>query len=254
MRRMFKDYSIALCLTAVLCLMVGCSKEEPIQAVPTPPAQAGESPVVTGKVVLKGDPPPPRVLQMDATCGKLHAGPVTTRDYEVGEGGGLANVFVSIKGGLEGLQVEPPAATPLLDQEGCIYKPYVLGVITNQKFTVRNSDAVLHNVHAMPKKNKPFNFAQPIKGQETTRTFTEPEVFIRLMCNVHPWMDAYVAVIEHPFFAITDENGAFQLPDGLPPGTYTIEAIHPKAGAVSQEIKAEAGKPLAVDFELEVRK
>ena len=108
---------------------------------------------ITGKVTLKGTPKPEIPIQLDATCGKLQPTPVTTRHYVVSADKGLANVFVYIK---QGAQKAPATGEgPLLDQVGCMYEPYVMGVVTGQKFKVRNSDALLHNVHATPKVNKP---------------------------------------------------------------------------------------------------
>jgi hypothetical protein len=138
----------------------------------------------------------------------------------------------------------------LLDQQGCLYTPRVFGVMVNQKFKIKNSDPLMHNVHAMPKTNSEFNFAQPIKGQVNEKAFSKPEVLLRIKCDVHPWMNTFVGVVPHRFFAVTDQNGRFRLPSGLPAGKYTIEAAHPKAGRVAQEITVTAGenKPVALTF------
>ena len=127
---------------------------------------------ITGKVTLKGTPKPEIPIQLDATCGKLQPKPVTTRHYVVGADKGLANVFVYIK---QGAQKTPAAGEgPVLDQVGCMYEPYVMGVVTGQKFKIRNSDPILHNVHATPKPggNKEFNFAQVSKGQVNEKPLT----------------------------------------------------------------------------------
>jgi hypothetical protein len=199
---------------------------------------------ITGKVKLKGTPKPEIPIQMDATCGKLQGKPVTTRHYVVGADNGLGNVFVYLKGA-----PKAPAAgeAQTLDQVGCMYEPYVMGVVTGQKFKVRNSDALLHNVHATPKVNKEFNFAQPTKGQVNEKSFDQPEVLVRMKCDVHPWMFAYIGVVDHPYFAVTDKDGNFTIKN-VPAGKYTVEAFHLKAGAKTQEV--EAGK--TVSFELEV--
>ena len=73
--------------------------------------------------------------------------------------------------------------------------------------------------------NQDFNQGTPKKGSKLTRTFTVPEVMVRFKCDVHPWMAAYVGVVAHPYFAVTDAYGAFDI-KGLPPGTYTLEAWH----------------------------
>jgi hypothetical protein len=201
---------------------------------------------ITGKVTLKGTPKPEIPIQMDAMCGKLQPKPVTTRHYVVGQGNGLANVFVYLK-----TAPKTPATgeAPTLDQTGCMYEPYVMGVVTGQKFKIKNSDALLHNVHATPKVNKEFNFAQPTKGQVNERSFDAPEVLVRMKCDVHPWMFAYVGVVDHPYFAVTDKDGNFTIKN-VPAGKYTVEAVHLKAAPTGKTAEVEAGK--TVNFELEV--
>ncbi len=214
---------------------------------------------ISGKVTLKGTPPPETPIAFEQTCGKLTAAPVTTRRYQVGEGGGLANVFVYVKTGLEGKKFEAKGEPPLLDQVNCMYEPYVMGVMTNQIFNVRNSDPVMHNVHPTPKPgsaNKEFNLGQPTKGQVNPKSFPNPEVLVRFKCDVHQWMFAYVGVLEHPYFAVTDKNGEFKLPSGLPAGTYTIEAFHQKTGAtgaMTQEIKVGESDMKSLNFTIEVK-
>jgi hypothetical protein len=213
---------------------------------------------ITGKVILKGTPPPEIKIDMasspDKTCGAAHNEPVTTRHYVVGKDGGLANVLVYVKSGLEGKTFPPTAAEPVLDQVGCIYEPYVMGVMVNQKFKIKNSDATMHNVHATPKANAEFNFAQPIKDQVNERSFDKPEVAVRFMCNVHAWMFAYVGVFDHPFFAVTDKDGNFKI-SGLPNGKYTLAAYHVKTHrdtpGVSQEANVTGDAKL--DFTIELK-
>ena len=202
---------------------------------------------ITGKVTLKGTPKPEVPIQLDAMCGKLQPTPVTTRHYVVGADKGLANVFVYLK---QGAQKAPAAGeAQLLDQVGCMYEPYVMGVVTGQKFKVRNSDPLLHNVHATPKVNKEFNFAQVSKGQVNEKSFDQPEVLVRMKCDVHPWMFAYIGVVDHPYFAVTDKDGKFTIKN-VPAGKYTVEAVHLKAAPMGKTAEAEAGN--TVNFELEV--
>jgi len=227
----------------------------------TPPATAGTNTAaapsrdqfISGRVIFKGEAPPPRNLLLDAMCGKLHTNAVTEADYRVGEANGLADVFVHLQGVPEGVGTTPEGEAPLLDQQGCLYTPKVFGVLVNQKFKIRNSDALMHNVHAVPKANSEFNFAQPIKGQVNEKAFSKPEVLLRIKCDVHQWMNAYVGVVPHKFFAVTDEKGQFRLPGGLPAGKYTIDAVHPKAGRVSQEITVVAGANQPVELTLSPR-
>ncbi len=212
-------------------------------------ASAGE---ISGKVQLSGTPKPEITIVMDATCGKFHGKPVTTRHFVVSEdssgGKGLGNVFVYIK---EGAKKTPPAGeAPMLDQVNCMYEPYVLGVVTDQKFKVRNSDPLLHNVHATPRVNKEFNFGQPLKGQVTEKSFDQPEVLVRVKCDVHPWMFAYIGVVDHPYFAVTEKDGSFKIPN-VPAGKYTVEAYHLKAGAKTQEVTLGADESKTISFTLE---
>jgi len=213
---------------------------------------------ITGKVVLKGTPPPEQTIDMasspDKICGAAHSTPVTTRHYLVGKDGGLANVLVYVKSGLEGKTFPAPTTEPMLDQIGCMYEPFVMGVMVNQKLKIKNSDPTMHNVHATPKINKEFNLAQPIKDQVTERTFDKTEVPVRFMCNVHNWMFAYVGVFEHPFFAVTDKDGNFKI-SGLPNGKYTFQAYHVKthrdAPGVSKE--ADVSGDTKLDFTIELK-
>ena len=137
---------------------------------------------IAGKVVLKGTPKPEIPIDMassfDKTCGAAHSGPVTTRHYLVSQDGGLADVFVYIRGVVSQKHLPAPAEEPLLDQVGCLFEPYVMGVMVNQRFKIRNSDPTLHNVHAQPTQgeNKEFNLGQVGKGQVSKKSFLSPEV------------------------------------------------------------------------------
>ncbi|MBL9139649.1 MAG: hypothetical protein JNK85_27515 [Verrucomicrobiales bacterium] len=194
---------------------------------------------VTGKVTLKGTPPPEKDLPLDPACGKLWPNEKPkTRFYVAGADGGLGDVFVYLK--KDGLKSDVPAKAALLDQKGCEYVPYILGLQTGQKLLVRNSDPVLHNVHATPKVNKEFNLAQMAGGKDLEKTFDQNEVFVRFKCDVHPWMFAYVGVVPHSYHAVTDKDGKFKI-EGVPAGKYTLVAFHRKAHgtedkAVTQEI------------------
>lgn len=213
---------------------------------------------ISGKVVLKGTPKPEISIEMasDPKCGAMHTAPVTTRHYVTGADGGLANVLVYVKSGLAEKNFPVPTEAPLLDQKGCEYIPYVLGVQVNQKIKIRNSDPTLHNVHATPKAgsaNKEFNFAQPVKDMVSEKSFASPEIAIRFKCDVHPWMFAYVGVVDSPFYAVTDKDGNFKI-SGLPNGKYTLEAYHVKThGAnpgVGQEVAVDGDKKVEFTVEL----
>ncbi len=228
-----------------------------ISAEPKPVApletKIASAPGISGKIVLKGTPPPERDVVMEPTCGKLHKTAPKTRLYVVGAGGELADVFVCIKEGLGGKTLEPASEPVLLDQVGCEYVPYVIGLQTKQKLLVRNSDPVMHNVHPLPKVsgNKESNKAQMPKGKEYEYTFENPEVFLTYKCDIHPWMNAYVGVVEHPFFAVSGKDGAFHI-QNVPAGKYVVEAYHRKAGKQTKEITVAHGQSQPIEFSFEI--
>jgi len=208
----------------------------------------GQGGSITGKAILEGAAPAEKPIKVDADayCAKAHSTAVTTRHYVVGAGGGLANVFVYVK---EGLTQKPaaPKEAKVLDQSTCLYNPYVMGIQVGQPLTIRNSDGTMHNVHCMGKSNEQFNLSQPSKGMESVKTFTKPEVMVQIKCDVHPWMFAYIGVVDHPFYAVTKEDGSYTI-SGLPPGEYTIEAWHNKGGTLTQKVKVEAAGATAPNF------
>ena len=240
--------------------------EKPAEKPAATPAAAvavAAAPVVTasadgkiqGRVILKGTPPAERVIagvKSDPNCGPAAPGPApTTRGYVVSADGGLRYALVRIVSAPAG--AGKAAETPLIDQKGCMYEPYVNAVLAGQPFKVRNSDTFMHNVAATSKANKGFNFAQANQGQVNEKIFEKAELGVKLQCNVHPWMLAYLHVLENPFFAITDDKGEFTLPDGLPAGKYTLEVSHLKGGTASTEIEVGSGKGATVAFQLAVK-
>jgi hypothetical protein len=210
---------------------------------------------VTGRVFLLGTPPPEKAVTLDAACGRLHPAPMTTRHYVVGAGGTLADVFIYVKQGAPPRPAVPTTEPPFpfLDQVNCEYVPYVLGVQVGQVLKVRNSDPLLHNVHLVSKAgNKERNVGQPVRGMVTDFVFEKPEIFVQFKCDVHPWMFAYIGVVEHPWFAVTDGNGMFTLPPGLPAGRYTLAAVHRKLGEQTQVITVGSNRSGPVNFTMEV--
>jgi plastocyanin len=203
-------------------------------------AARGSAGAVTGRIKYEGKAPPPRPVRMgsDPMCAKVGAG-VTSELLLVGAGGGLQNVFVYVKDGL-GNRTFPAPKTPVnLDQRGCRYIPHVFGVQAGQPVRIANSDPTLHNVHALPKINPEINFAQMKATPAVTKTFAKPEVGIPVRCDVHGWMNAYVGVVNHPFFAVSKPDGSFEI-KGLPAGTYTLEAWHERLGTQTQKITVDA--------------
>ena len=212
------------------------------------PAAAQGGGAVSGTVKFSGAVPPNPKIDMteEPTC-KTKT-PNAVDPVVVVNKGGLANVFVYVKSGLPaGGKYAAPTTPAVLDQTGCLYRPRVLGVMANQPIEIRNSDAVLHNIKAVPKKNRGFNISQPSAGMKTTRTFPVPEAALPLECNVHGWMHAKVFVMDNPFFAVSGEDGSFSI-KGLPPGTYTLEAWHEKYGTKTATVTVAATGSATASF------
>lgn len=203
---------------------------------------------LAGRVVLDGTAPdnPAIKLAGDPYCAGAHPNGATLERFVVSNGG-LENVFVYVKDGLGNYYFEPPTAPAKLDQQGCRYVPHVLGVRTGQPLEIVNSDDTMHNVHAMPGSNREFNLGQAIKNQADKRTFAAREVMVPFKCDVHGWMQAWVGVLDHPYFAVTHEGGAFELKN-LPAGTYTIEAWHEKLGTQTQSVTLAEKQSLNLTF------
>jgi hypothetical protein len=202
------------------------------------PATAGS---IGGQVMFEGTPPEPRVINMDAEpeCAEMYTEGPFSQNVVVNDNGTLANVFVYVKSGLEGMDFPTPGERVVLDQINCRYVPHVLGVQTNQPILIRNSDDLLHNVNPEPKNSRSFNVGQPKKDMETERSFPAAEIMIPVGCDVHGWMSAYIGVVDHPYYATTGENGSFELAN-LPPGEYVVEAWHEEYG--SQEMTVTVGE------------
>ena len=217
----------------------GAAVENPVDA-----ATAGN---IAGSVVLEGDAPSMDAIDMssESVCADKHASTPMVPDVVVNSNGTLANVFVYVKEGLESLQFPTPGAV-LLDQNGCVYLPHVLGVMAGQDITIRNSDGLLHNINASPEINRGFNSSQPV-SMETTRSFGSAEVMVPLRCDVHGWMNAYIGVLDHPYHSVSNGSGAFDL-STLPPGEYVIEAWHERYGTQTQTVTVTTGETAEVTF------
>lgn len=218
-------------------------------------AVSSQSPAkgVTGRVVLKGEPPSEREIQMSADCSRLETNRISTRHYLVGTNGGLANVVVFVKAGLSHRYFAAPTGSVTLTFERCQITPYVSAARTRQSIRFANEDKLLHNVNMHSRSNRFMGIAMPTRDQPgAPRAYDKPELFIRHRCDVHPWEYAYLSVFDHPFFAVTGADGMFTLPQGLPDGTYTIEAQHLKAGGLEQQIAVSNGTARIPDLIFQV--
>ena len=247
----FIRFSAAALLLILVLTLAACSPA-PTPAAPAPAAggkkvDSATTGSVTGRITFTGQVPKPELLRMgkDAAC-VAGAGPNPQSDAVlVGTDGGLKNVFVYVKTTFDEYTFDTPTQAITMDQKGCMYAPRVFGVRVGQPIEILNSDATVHNVHALPMQNQEFNESQPRAGMRTTKIFTVPEVMVRFKCDFHGWMAAHVGVMSHPFFAVTDATGAFDL-KGLPPGTYTIEAWHETFGTRTQQVTIAAGSQQSV--------
>lgn len=229
-------------LTSVVALLAlaACSGPSSTSSTPSAASDADRatSGILTGSVVLDGTVPAAAIVRLDADpkCLALAAGEARRTEHVVmGSGNTLQNVFVYVKDGLPAAMYPVPAQPVVLDQQKCRYVPRVLGIQVGQQLTIRNSDPLLHNVRAESTINEPFDVGTPIQNMEVHRTFATREVMVPVKCNVHGWMNAFIGVLEHPYFAVTDANGRFSIPQ-LPPGTYTIEVWHDQFGAQHQQV------------------
>ena len=153
----------------------------------------------------------------------------------------MANVMVRVKGPVQG-SFPVPATPVVIDQKGCQYHPHVLGIRAGQTLQLRNSDGLLHNVHALPKVNTPFNMAMPANRLTADSKFGKEEGMFLVKCDVHGWMTAYVGVFANPFFSVSGTDGKYKI-SGLPPGNYEIEAWHEKLGTQTAKVTVAAAKP-----------
>ena len=234
MSRNFMAIALASLLAVTACGRGGEDTGKPVATRGTRKVDPATAATIAGTVVFVGTPPQNPAINMgsDPACGSE---PVTSESILV-DNGGLRNVFISIKDDLGSQYAfDVPTEPVKLDQKGCHYTPHVVGLRANQPLEVINSDNTLHNVHAMPETNREFNQGQAMAGIKNTVTFATPEVLIRFKCDVHSWMHAYIGVVDHPYFAVSGSGGKFELKT-VPPGTYTIEAVHEKLGRQTQSI------------------
>ena len=203
---------------------------------------------IAGRALLMFRPHPEKVLPLDPRCATKHRGPVHTRHFVVGRENGLADVLIMVTAGLPNKQWPVPERPVTLRLRGCIYENHIVGVQTGQKLLVSNLDNISHNVHVMPEQNPESNRASLPRSRPLEYIFHEPELFLRFKCDVHPWEFAYANVIDHPYFAISDANGNFAI-QGLPPGRYTVEAHHRKAGALRKEVVVDQSRNISLNFQ-----
>jgi len=212
---------------------------------PARPAGAQGGGTITGEVKVTGTPPAPKVIKVNKdnqVCGNEKK----VAEVEVGAGGGLANAVVSVADA----KAPKPAKKPALDQKGCEFRPAVLVAFPGE-VDILNSDGVLHNIHTFSTANAPINKAQPKFKKVMTERFDKPEV-IKVQCDAHSWMHAWIVVTEQPA-AATDDKGTFRI-ENVPPGKHRVEVWHPVLGKQAREVEVKAGQETRVSFELAAKK
>lgn len=239
-------------------LVAGCSRQQPAASNPTPAEQPKPSyfhvdpesaATLTGSVKFEGKKPAPEPIDMsgDPACVHAHQGKPYDQSIALGSKDSLANVFVYVETGLEGKSFEPPSTPAVIDQKGCWFVPRVLGIEVGQTLKVINSDPVTHNIHPHGTVNAEWNHSQGAGDPPIERHFTKPEIMVPVKCNIHSWMHAWIGVLPHPYFAVSNTSGTFEIPN-LPPGTYTIAAWQEKLGTQRQTITVQPGAKPELHF------
>ena len=218
------------------------------------PGVAFAAATITGTITFDGKPPALRPLDVNAepVCAKKHGGPAPNEMLVLGSGNTMGNILVWVSKGLPSGKTWPAPKTPVtLDQNGCVYKPHVMGIMVGQTYRILNNDGILHNIHTLPTINKSFNRGMPGNVKEATTTFEKPENVFHIKCDVHPWMSAYIGVYAHPFFSVTGTDGKFTIAN-LDPGTYEITAWHEKLGTQTASITVGATDTKTQNFKFAV--
>jgi plastocyanin len=210
---------------------------------------------ITGTITFAGKAPTlkPLAMEADPVCAKKHSGPVPNELLVLGSGNTMGNIMVWVSKGVPAGKTYPAPQTPVvLDQQGCQYKPHVMGIMAGQPYKILNSDALPHNVHTLPKVNATFNRAMPATLKEVTTKFDKPEPIFQIKCDVHPWMAAYIGVFTHPFFSVTGTDGKFTIA-GLDAGTYEITAWHERLGTQTATVTVSGSDTKSQNFKFAVK-
>ena len=209
---------------------------------------------ITGTITYEGKIPKLKKFDMaiEPICVQKHeTDPVRftgrSEALVLGDENTLGNIFVQVIAGLPKKEYSPPDTPVVIDQNGCTYAPHVLALMVGQPLKFLNSDGVLHNLHTLPEENDEFNVTMPKFLKETIRTFEYAEGMFPIKCDVHPWMGGFVAVLDHPFFAVTQKDGVYKI-DGLDPGDYEIEFWHEKLGTRNASVSVKGDETQTLDF------
>ena len=231
-----------------LSLTIWISTPSTVKAGSPPSTTSTTGASIKGIVRFEGTVPRPKLISMsaDPSCAGQHPSPVFAQEVMTDSKGDLEDVVVFVSEGLGARTFDAPTQPVVVEQKGCMYQPHVLAVRANQRLHVVNDDPTSHNIHPTPANNREWNKAEP-PGSSLDESFAREEVAIPVKCNVHPWMHGYIAVFKHPYFAVTNKDGSFDL-SSLPAGTYTIKAWHEKLGTATQTIAVGTNETKHLDF------
>lgn len=211
------------------------------------PIEVADGGTVRGTIRFTGDAPPAREVPVTVdrdVCGESRR----VQAVVTGTGGTLADAVVSLTDIRRGAAFTPDTP-PTLDQRGCRFRPHVVVVPTGAALRVLNGDPLTHNVHTVAFDNRPVNRTQPADLESLELRFEAPEK-VRVKCDLHPWMSAWIVVAEHPYHAVTDSTGRFELTD-VPPGTYTLEVWHESLGTRTRSVTLTAGEDVELTIEID---
>ena len=249
-------YRIPLLVFLFLISLRLTAAQAPTESAPEKPLYnaTGSEATVSGTIIVTGTIPEPHRLDMsaDGVCLQLNIKP--RLDDLIVRDGKVQNAFVYLKSDfLNAHRFAVPDSEVMLVQRNCYFTPRVVGVRVGQTLQIINSDPTVHNVHPTPKYNREWNQTYPPNAEPMVKRFSRAEVLIPFKDNQHPWEKAYVAVMDHPFFAVSDESGRFEI-RGLPPGTYTLVIWHERLGEQELEITVTPGEIRNADFTFDADK
>ncbi len=227
-------------------LLTACGGEQEIPRRPITPLDHATTGTLRGEVRLDGPALAMKTLRLTSECAALHPGALEAGDALVHDGR-VENAFVYVKDGLGERGFPLPTEPVVIDQKGCLYAPHVVGVQVGQTLAFRNSDQTLHNVHGVPARSPAWNYALAARAADRTVRFRAPEIMVPVRCDVHPWMQAFIGVLDHPYFAVTGPDGHYELPD-LPPGEYTVAVWHERFGLQETHVPVEPKGVKEVSF------
>jgi len=236
MRKVLFSFSAAAATTLVM-----------IGAASAPIAGQGGTGTIVGHVHYMGQTPVNPIIRMgaDPRCNKLYVGKrPTAQTFVVGADGAFANVLVSLDGSFPSTPV--PTTPVVLNQKDCLYAPRVLGARIGQTLQVTNEDPTDHNVHSLSKAGNDFNRTQLINGKPFDFTLKAGEL-LRITCDNHSWMTAYVAIMDNPYYSVSGADGSFTIAN-VPAGMQTVKAWHEVMGMQTHMVDVQAGKTTMVDF------